>query len=103
MSQSVKVYEGAYLSTDKKTAISGLEELYSYLMTKFLKEYNAGTSLTQLYKDVTAFLKEEAGSDKKPESFENYSDLQYDSVSNAFQLKYATIGVSYGYATVRVR
>lgn len=76
MSQSVKVYEGAYLSTDKKTAISGLEELYSYLMTKFLKEYNVGTSLTQLYKDVTAFLKEEAGSDKKPESFENYSDLQ---------------------------
>lgn len=64
MSQSVKVYEGAYLSTDKKTAISGLEELYSYLMTKFLKEYNVGTSLTQLYKDVTAFLKEEAGSDK---------------------------------------
>lgn len=101
MSQSVKVYEGAYLSTDKKTAISGLEELYSYLMTKFLKEYNVGTSLTQLYKDVTAFLKEEAGSDKKPESFENYSDLQYDSVSNAFQLKYATLRVSYGYATVR--
>lgn len=58
MAQSVKVYEGAYLSTDKKTAISGLEELYSYLMTKFLKEYNAGTNLTQLYKDVTDFLKE---------------------------------------------
>lgn len=65
MAKSVKVYEGAYLSTDKKTAISGLEELYSYLMTKFLKEYNAGTNLTQLYKDVTDFLKEKAGSDKK--------------------------------------
>ena len=48
MVNSIKVYEGSYLSTDKKTAISGLEGLYSYLMTKFLEDYKAGTNLTQL-------------------------------------------------------
>lgn len=101
MVNSIKVYEGAYLSTDKKTAISGLEGLYSYLMTKFLEDYKAGTNLTQLYRDVTTFLKEKAGEDKKAETFENYSDLQYDSVSDAFQMKYATLGVSYGYVDVR--
>lgn len=101
MVNSIKVYEGAYLSTDKKMAVSSLEELYSYLMTKFLENYKAGTNLTQLYKDVTAFLKEKQDSKGKAKSFEDYADLQYDSVSDAFQMKYATIGVSCGYADVR--
>lgn len=102
MVESIKLYEGAYLSTDKKTAVSGLEELYSYLMTKFLEDYKAGTNLTQLYKDITSFLKAEHESDSsKAKSFEDYASLKYDLISDAFQMKYPTIGVSYGYASVR--
>lgn len=36
MAKLTKVYNGAYLSTDKDIVVKNLEELYSYLMTKYL-------------------------------------------------------------------
>lgn len=97
----IKVYEGAYLSTDKKIAVSGLEELYSYLMTKYLEESKSGTTLTKLYNSVTSFLKKKNISDNsKSKSFESYASLLYDLESDWFTVKYPTIKVSSGDASI---
>lgn len=99
MVQSIKVYEGAYISTDKKTAVNGLEELYSYLMTKYLDESKAGTTLTHLYNTVTSFLKEtrnSTNSSSKAESFESNASLLYSLEADWFCLKYPNIAVVSG-------
>lgn len=104
MAQSIKVYEGAYLSTDKKTVVSSLEELYSYLMTKYLEESKAGTTLTQLYNTVTSFLKEShksGNSSSKAKSFESYASLLYSKDYDLFTVRYPNINVKSGSVEVK--
>lgn len=63
-----------------KSKVKELEELYSYLLTKYLK--GKGQTLTSLYDGVSKL--EQGG-------FEKRSSLQYDSDNDAFILKYAYI------------
>lgn len=57
MAKLTKIYNNAYLSADKDAIVKSLEELYSYLMTKYLEDSKSGTTLTKLYNSVTSFLK----------------------------------------------
>lgn len=101
MAKLTKVYNGAYLSTDKDIVVKNLEELYSYLMTKYLEESKAGTTLTKLYSNVTAFLNKKNSLDgSKPKSFESYASLLYDLESDWFTVKYPNIKVSSGDASI---
>ena len=63
-----------------KTKVKELEELYSYLLTKYLE--SKGQTLTSLYNRVSKL--EQGG-------FESRSSLQYDSDNDAFILKYAWV------------
>ena len=65
-----------------KTKVKELEELYSYLLTKYLESKGKGQTLTALYDGVSSL--EKGG-------FEKRSSLQYDSDNDAFILKYAYI------------
>lgn len=65
-----------------KTKVKELEELYSYLLTKYLESKGKGQTLTSLYNGVSSL--EEGG-------FEKRSSLQYDSDNDAFILKYAYV------------
>lgn len=65
-----------------KSKVKELEELYSYLLTKYLESKGKGQTLTSLYNGVSSL--EKSG-------FEKRSSLQYDSDSDAFILKYAYI------------
>lgn len=63
-----------------KTKVKELEELYSYLLTKYLESKGKGQTLTALYNGVSKL--EQGG-------FEKRSSLQYDSDNDVFLLKYA--------------
>lgn len=65
-----------------KSKVKELEELYSYLLTKYLESKGKGQTLTALYNGVSKL--EQGG-------FERRSSLQYDSDNDAFILKYAYI------------
>ena len=65
-----------------KSKVKELEELYSYLLTKYLESKGKGQTLTSLYNGVSKL--EQGG-------FEKRSSLQYDSDKDAFILKYAYI------------
>lgn len=65
-----------------KSKVKELEELYSYLLTKYLESKGKGQTLTSLYNGVSKL--EQGG-------FEKRSSLQYDSDNDAFILKYAYI------------
>jgi hypothetical protein len=65
-----------------KTKVKELEELYSYLLTKYLESKGEGQTLTALYNRVSSL--EKGG-------FEKRSSLQYDSDNDAFILKYAYV------------
>jgi hypothetical protein len=65
-----------------KTKVKELEELYSYLLTKYLESKGKGQTLTSLYNGVSKL--EQGG-------FEKRSSLQYDSDNDAFVLKYAYV------------
>ena len=65
-----------------KTKVKELEELYSYLLTKYLESKGEGLTLTSLYNGVSKL--EQGG-------FEKCSSLQYDSDNDAFILKYAYV------------
>ena len=65
-----------------KTKVKELEELYSYLLTKYLESKGKGQTLTSLYNGVSSL--EKGG-------FEKRSSLQYDSDNDAFLLKYAYV------------
>ena len=65
-----------------KTKVKELEELYSYLLTKYLESKGKGQTLTSLYNGVSKL--EQGG-------FESRSSLQYDSDNDAFILKYAYV------------
>ena len=65
-----------------KSKVKELEELYSYLLTKYLESKGKGQTLTSLYNGVSSL--EKGG-------FEKRSSLQYDSDNDAFILKYAYI------------
>lgn len=65
-----------------KSKVKELEELYSYLLTKYLESKGKGQTLTSLYNGVSKL--EQGG-------FESRSSLQYDSDNDAFILKYAYI------------
>ena len=65
-----------------KSKVKELEELYSYLLTKYLESKGKGQTLTPLYNGVSKL--EQGG-------FEKRSSLQYDSDNDAFILKYAYI------------
>ena len=65
-----------------KTKVKELEELYSYLLTKYLESKGKGQTLTSLYNGVSKL--EQGG-------FEKRSSLQYDSDNEAFILKYAYV------------
>lgn len=65
-----------------KTKVKKLEELYSYLLTKYLESKGKGQTLTSLYNKVSKL--EQGG-------FESRSSLQYDSDNDAFILKYAYV------------
>lgn len=65
-----------------KTKVKELEELYSYLLTKYLESKGKGQTLTSLYNGVSKL--EQGG-------FESRSSLQYNSDNDAFILKYAYV------------
>lgn len=65
-----------------KTKAKEFEELYSYLLTKYLESKGKGQTLTSLYNGVSKL--EQGG-------FEKRSYLQYDSDNDAFILKYAYV------------
>ena len=65
-----------------KSKVKELEELYSYLLTKYLESKGEGKTLTALYNGVSSL--EKGG-------FEKRSSLQYDSDNDAFILKYAYV------------
>lgn len=65
-----------------KSKVKELEELYSYLLTKYLESKGKGLTLTSLYYGVSKL--EQGG-------FEKCSSLQYDSDNDAFILKYAYV------------
>ena len=65
-----------------KSKVKELEELYSYLLTKYLESKGKGQTLTSLYNEVSSL--EHGG-------FESHSSLQYDSDDDAFILKYAYV------------
>ena len=65
-----------------KSKVKELEELYSYLLTKYLESKGKGQTLTSLYNGVSKL--EHGG-------FESRSSLQYDSDNDAFILKYAYV------------
>ena len=67
-----------------KSKVKELEELYSYLLTKYLESKGEGQTLTALYNGVSSL--EKGG-------FEKRSSLQYDSDNDAFLLKYAYLWV----------
>lgn len=104
MAKLTKIYNNAYLSADKDAVVKGLEELYSYLMTKYLEDSKSGTTLTKLYNDVTSFLKKKNTSDN-PKSFESYASLLYSLESDWFTVRYPKISqnsesISTGYLVV---
>lgn len=63
-----------------KSKVKELEELYSYLLTKYLESNGKGQTLSALYVGVSKL--EQGG-------FEKRSSLHYDSDNDAFILKYA--------------
>ena len=65
-----------------KSKVKELEELYSYLLTKYLESKGKGQTLTSHYNGVSKL--EQGG-------FEKRSSLQYDSDNDAFILKYAWV------------
>lgn len=65
-----------------KSKVKELEELYSYLLTKYLESKGKGQTLSSLYIRVSKL--EQGG-------FEKRSSLQYDSDNDAFILKYAYV------------
>ena len=101
MAKLTKIYNNAYLSSDKDAIVKSLEELYSYLMTKYLEESKAGTTLTKLYSNVTGILKKDNNSNSNAKSFESYASLLYDLKSDWFCLHYPIIKVSSGSPKVK--
>lgn len=104
MAKLTKIYNNAYLSADKDAIVKSLEELYSYLMTKYLEESKSGTTLTKLYNGVTSFLKKKNTSDNS-KSFESYDSLLYSLDSDWFTIRYPKINrnsesISTGYLLV---
>ena len=65
-----------------KSKVKELEELYSYLLTKYLESKGKGQTLTALYNGVS---KQEEG------AFEDRSHLEYNSDKDTFILQYAYV------------